>query len=158
MIALPLHGKGDLVALIDDEDEWLMEWKWYVLRGTTTNYAIRSAWSGRWNMSTSLMMHREIMSAPVHMEVDHRNGNGLDNRTENLRLATRAQNARNRRIQSNNTSGIRGVDWRKREQKWRARIKVDNTYIELGHFTDLEEAKVVREEAALYYYGEFARK
>jgi hypothetical protein len=156
MIEVPL-GKGPFVALIDDDDEWVMEWSWNAVPRPTTVYVLR--WdklrSGR---QMSVLLHRQILKPTAMMEVDHRNGDGLDNRKSNLRLATHAENSRNRRLQCNNTSGVRGVHWSTRKQKWRARIKVDNRYIELGCFEDLTEAAAVREQAALKYYGEFQRQ
>jgi hypothetical protein len=81
-----------------------------------------------------------------------------NNRRTNLRFATPAQNARNRPLQRNNTSGVRGVHWYAPKGKWRARNKVNNKYIDLDLFTDLESATRVREAAALKYYGECQRK
>lgn len=162
MIEIPLSGKYQhLVALVDDGDEWVTEWKWYAMTRPRTTYVSRAdILPGGYR--TSYLLHRVIMRSTtrhsiVHFEVDHVNGDGLDNRRENLRLATPAQNAHNRPLQSNNTSGVRGVHWSVRRQQWRARIKVNNRYIELGFFSTLEGARAKREAAERKYYDEFVR-
>lgn len=73
-------------------------------------------------------------------EVDHINGNKLDNRIENLRLATRCENRQNHKMMKNNTSGFRGVHWSKKEGKWIASICIAGTQKRLGAFTSPEEA------------------
>jgi hypothetical protein len=158
VIEIPLEGKyHHLVALVDDEDEWVTQWKWYAMARPRTTYVSRNDVLGS-RYRVSYLLHRELMNAPCNKEVDHRNGDGLDNRRTNLRFATPAQNARNRPLQRNNTSGVRGVHWYASKGKWRARIKVNNKYIDLGLFNDLQSAARVREAAALKYYGEFQRK
>jgi hypothetical protein len=162
MIEIPLSGKYHyLTALVDDDDEWVTQWEWYAMPRPRTTYVSRPETlpNGR---RTSYLLHRVIMGAAITesivlMEIDHRNGDGLDNRRANLRLATPAQNARNRPLQSNNTSGVKGVDWYPSKKKWRARIKVNNKYIDLGLFDYLEDAKKVREAAAAKYFREFQR-
>jgi hypothetical protein len=80
-------------------------------------------------------------------EVDHEDGNGLNNKWDNLRAVTHNQNAKNRRVYSNNTSGCAGVSWDKRGNKWRVRIGINGKQKPLGYFTDLEEAVRVRKQA-----------
>ena len=67
-------------------------------------------------------------------DIDHLNGHGLDNRIENLRVVTPLMNQRNRKKQSNNSSGITGVCWHKQAGKWMARIKINRKYAYLGLF------------------------
>lgn len=76
---------------------------------------------------------------------------------ENLREATRAQNARNISMPSHNTSGFKGVSWRQDKQKYRAYIKVDGRYIHLGHFDKREDASSAYQVAAAKHFGEFVR-
>jgi hypothetical protein len=148
------HGK---IAIVDDEDyDRLMAMgKWHYNNG----YAIRSApyktSLGKWSSKT-VFMHRIIMDAPKEMEVDHRWGDTLDNRKENLRLCTHQQNVCNR-IHSNNTSGFKGVSWHKRDRKWQAKIKFNGIRLHLGYFNDKIEAARVYNAAALQYQGEFAK-
>jgi len=89
-------------------------------------------------------------------EIDHINLNGLDNRIANLRLATPTQNSCNRGLRKDNTSGIKGVSWNKRDRKWLAHITVNGKQHHLGVFDTKAEAKAVRDEAAARMHGEFA--
>ncbi len=90
------------------------------------------------------------------MEVDHINGDTLDNRDCNLRLATRKQNGRNRRRNRNNTSGYKGVYWHKANGKWAAQIVVNGKRRHLGYFDDPRDAYAAYCEAAYALHGEFA--
>ena len=89
--------------------------------------------------------------------VDHINGNNADNRPENLRACTQAQNMRNSKNKSSNATGVKGVTWRPTKNKFRARIMVDRKEICMGHFVTLEEARIAVEAARTKYHGEFAR-
>jgi hypothetical protein len=77
-------------------------------------------------------LHKMILEVGEGEEVDHVNQNPLDNRKSNLRPCTKAQNARNSNIRSNNTSGVWGVSWYKKSQKWRASITINREFIHLG--------------------------
>jgi len=90
---------------------------------------------------------------PLEKQIDHIDGNPLNNKIDNLRLATNEENQRNRSISKNNTSGTTGVTWIKECQKWRAHIK----NINLGHFINKEDAIQTRIEAEKKYFGEFRR-
>lgn len=87
---------------------------------------------------------------------DHINRNPLDNRRANLRKCSIAENAQNSTIRSDNTSGITGVGWNKKSNKWRARINIDGVPKQLGLFVDKNDAIRTRLNAELTYYGEFA--
>ena len=84
-------------------------------------------------------------------DIDHINGNGLDNRIENLRDATTSENCRNRKIPSNNKSGIIGVSWEENVSKWRARIRHDGKLLCLGLFENLQDAEKARKNAEIKY-------
>lgn len=102
-------------------------------------------------------LHRFVLSVNnPKVIVDHISGDMLDNRKFNLRICTQSENGMNKRIQSNNTSGIPGIYLRSDTGKWCARIKINRKTINLGCFTDLEEAKKVRKEAEEKYFGEFS--
>jgi len=104
----------------------------------------------------SQSLARFLMDAPPGMEVDHINGNRLDNRRDNLRVVTPAVNQRNRhRLNKNNTSGYRGVA-RSTHGTWRAEIRVDRRKIHLGYFDSREEAFAARVQAEARYFGEVA--
>ena len=93
---------------------------------------------------------------PEH-EIDHVNGDRLDNRFCNLRQATRTQNGRNLGMKKNNTSGYRGVTWDAQSQRWKAQITVNRKQIHIGLFDTPKEAHVAYCKAAVFYFGEFAR-
>lgn len=102
-------------------------------------------------------IHRIVMQAPKGFDVDHINGNKLDNRRTNLRLATRSQNNINKkRLVRNNTSGVCGVSWSRSINKWDTYIQVHGKLIRLGYYTSLDEAKQARKTAEVKYYGAFA--
>ena len=87
---------------------------------------------------------------------DHINKNPLDNRRSNLRHATISQNGMNVNLRTNNTSGITGVCWHKSKEKWFAYIEIENNRINLGYFSDFNEAVKARLRAEQKYYQEFA--
>ena len=102
------------------------------------------------------LLHRLIMGAHKGYEVDHINHKKFDCRKLNLRICTRYENAKNRPMQSNNSSGYKGVSWHKKNQLWRARIKSDHKMIELGYYKTPEQAYSKYCDAAKKYHGEFA--
>lgn len=144
-------------ALVDKEDfEWLNQWKWYYAHG----YAVRSDYSnGR--PPRQVKMHRQIMGEPEGLEIDHKNTDRLDNRHENLRIATKNQNQQNARIPKNNISGYKGVSWCSQLGKWRAylQVKIDDKKkaVYLGCYENPVEGAKAYNRAALEYFGEFAR-
>jgi len=93
----------------------------------------------------SYRMHRLIWiyvygNIPENMDIDHVNGNGLDNRLENLRLATRQENAKNRKITNNIKQGVFGISFYKNLNKWRAMIKNNGKLEHIGYFETKEAA------------------
>lgn len=92
---------------------------------------------------------------PEH-EVDHINGNKLDNKLTNLRLASRAQNNANMLLRKDNTSGFKGVSWRPHNKKWVARMSVNGKRKTIGHFATKEEAAQAYINYSLIHQGEFS--
>lgn len=149
------------VALVDNEDfEVLNKFKWHVRKGQRTLYAVRLVH----NPSPSgprqkvLRMHRIILGLTnPKTEGEHRDGNGLNNRRNNLRVATRAQNCR--AFQTNRhgkTSKFRGVSWNRPNKKWSAQIKANRKITYLGLFKDEREAARAYDSEATRLFGEFA--
>lgn len=87
--------------------------------------------------------------------VDHIDGDPSNNKMENLRWATKSENAVNSRIRTTNTSGVTGVSWFKPASKWRVQIHINGKRTNLGYFASLEEATTVRRKAAQEHFGEF---
>jgi hypothetical protein len=96
----------------------------------------------------NFLMHRWLTVTPEGMFVDHINHNTLDNRRQNLRIVTRAQNMQNRKgARSDCVSGVRGVAWIKRRNRWAARLSIDGKVKEIGLFKTIEEAEKAVKEA-----------
>ena len=91
-------------------------------------------------------------------EIDHIDGNGLNNRWSNLRHATRAQNSTNSPAQKSNKIGLRGVHFHKGAKKWRAQICKNLKITHLGYFDTPEQASVAYQKAARVFHGEFVRQ
>lgn len=104
---------------------------------------------------TLYLLHRVVMNAPDGVKVDHINGDGLDNRKENLRMCTNSENAWNRRKNKDNTSGFTGVNWNKLKQRWMSRVQANGKRIHIGYFDSIEEAVTARDEVAKILHGEF---
>lgn len=158
-IEIPLT-KGH-VAIVDEQDADLAQFKWYVAMMNDLHYAERYApeADGRKIVSMHRTILERIISRPlVKGEVcDHIDGNVLNNRRSNLRLATHQQNMRNKKRSRNNTTGYKGVRWYAPLSKYNARITVNNKCIHLGYFSNAEEAHEAYKQAAVKYFGEFAR-
>jgi len=141
------------VALVDDEDyERVMQYKWSANKIGNTWYAI----SEEPITHKTILMHRLILSIKPYELCDHINGNGLDNRRHNLRLASRSQNAMNQ-IKTHGTSIYKGVSWVKRDKKWRVQIMFNYKNIYIGDFKDEREAAIAYDEKALELFGGYAK-
>lgn len=90
-------------------------------------------------------------------DTDHKNLNRANNKWENIRPATKTQNFGNQRKYANNKSGIKGVCWDKDAEKWLAQIQVSNKKIKLGRYVSITDAQKAYTDAAIKYFGEFAR-
>lgn len=148
---IPL-SKG-LVAIIDIDDIPLVSGRnwWAGERTKGAYYASTCPAKGE----PTIHLHRFLTNTPMHLCVDHKDGDPLNNRRENLRVCTYQQNSFNSRIPSNNTSGKAGVQ--RIKKGWNARIQANGKYIHLGDFSRFEDAVAARLAAEKEYFGEFAR-
>ncbi len=139
-------------AIVDDDDyEHLNKYKWCALKTHNNKfYAVR-----RKNNKT-IIMHRQIMNVPEGLVVDHIDGNGLNNRKNNLRICTQAQNIHNSRPRRNRSSKYKGVFWDKVNKKWSTNIRKGDKRIYLGGFDDEIEAALAYDRKAAELFGEFA--
>lgn len=146
------------VAIVDDEDfEGLSKFKWHVACSNFGKpYASRKPIAGENRKETNIRLHRFILRAKDGEHVDHINGDTLDNRRCNIRVCTPAENMRNRPIQSNSTSGYKGVSWHKHRSKWRAQIKINGRKKHLGYFDNPKDAYMAYCLAAAELHGRFA--
>ena len=147
-------------AIVDDEEyQYLNQYKWCAWKSATGNtfYAVRNSPKDVNGERKRIWMHRIINETPEGMITDHVNGDGLDNRTANLRTCTNTDNVRNGRTPAHNTSGYKGVCFHKKAQKWKAQIQVNGKRIHLGLFTNPERAHRTYIAAAKKYHGEFIR-
>ena len=150
------------VAIVDDEDyDWLSQWKWCVHTTKARKpYAIRRGILGdpQAPSRTGLVqMHRELLGLSFGdgLLADHVSGATLDNRRRNLRVVNKAQNAMNRAVPANSTTGVSGVCWNKRDRKYQAQIKIKGKVRHLGSFLSLEEAAAARRQAEGELFGEY---
>jgi hypothetical protein len=148
-IQIPLtQGKH---ALVDYDDLHLVaNHKWHIkCERRRTCYALRQA--GKHKVS----MHRTIMQCLEGFEIDHRNGDGLDNRRSNLRVCTHIENSHNRRPNKNGTSRYKGVSWRTKEKKWGVQITLNRRRSFLGYYKSEVKAAKAYDDDAKKYFGDF---
>jgi hypothetical protein len=99
------------------------------------------------------MIGRKLLGAE---RVDHINGNGTDNRRENLRVVTHAQNLMNRPGWRKSSSKYKGVTFYKRDQKWQAKICPSGKTMHLGYFDQELDAAKAYNAAAMQHFGKYA--
>ena len=147
-------------TLVDDEDyDELAKYSWGACYDADTNsYYVRRGARTSDGRNTTIGMHQHIMGFPSKkgMKVDHINHNPLDNRRCNLRVCSNSSNRANHRLQKNNSSGLNGVYWHKRDKAWRAQLKYQNKQITLGNFPTREKASRAVDARLKQLFGEFA--
>ena len=177
---------SDKVTIVDDEDyDKVMsaigeraKWYYWTQQSKPSKLSVREAQFREYATSgcKRKSIHRVVMDAPKGMDVDHINGNGLDNRKENLRICTRSQNCMNQRLKSHSRSGYKGVQYDpiqrykytskktgittvkeyKLSKPYRAYVgNGKGGHITLGYYATAEEAARVRDKKALELHGEF---
>lgn len=144
------------VALVDDEDfEELNRFKWTAFKARKKYYVIRRDGEGK-----GFLIHREILKiTDAKIEVDHIDGNTLNNTRANLRPVNKSQNMCNRTgVASHNTSGFRGVVYDKVNKNWISKLGFRGKSIHMGRFDTPEEAAKAFDKKAKELFGEFCGK
>jgi hypothetical protein len=155
---IKIHSKKylNLFAIVEDIDfNFLNKFKWHVRVSKSGNMYAYTKWNT--NPVKHMDMHRLIMKPKDGFIIDHIDNNGLNNRRSNIRICTRSQNNFNRRISTNTITGFKGVHYRKDSNKFRAKIEIDKKVMYLGYFDNAKLAAKAYNDAAIKYYGEFAR-
>jgi len=145
------HG----TAIVDEQDfDKINQYRWKssFVGKAKTPYATSS------HFGRTVYMHRLVMDAPKGTVIDHIDGNGLNNSSDNLRFVTYSQNNMNQPIRCDNTSGHKGINWCEDRQKYQVYINIDRKRKSLGRYKTLEEAIYVRDHAVKAHYGEYARE
>jgi hypothetical protein len=101
-------------------------------------------------------LHRFILNPSEDYWVDHISRDKLDNRRENLRIVTPTQSIMNTALRSDNTSGAKGVSWKKDKKKWKAYTFAKNKQIHIGYFDHIEDAAQARDRFVKELHGAYA--
>lgn len=165
------EGSGDLIWKPRPR-EWFVEdrrWKTWNIRYAGKAAGHKSKHRGGDSKLVNVCIHTKIYKAhtiiwemmhgpiPDGLVIDHADGNPFNNRLVNLRLATRADNARNCKTPAHNTSGLKGASWSKGKGKWVAAINVDSRTVHLGCYDTKEDAHAAYAAAAALRHGKYAR-
>jgi hypothetical protein len=127
----------------------LFQYRWTL---SADGYAVRS------EKRKTIFMQNEVwrLDGRPKTKLDHEDNDPLNNQLSNLRPATFSQNAANRKLAVNSTTGYKGVSWNKPWGKYTAYIRIKGRQTYLGAFADPIEAARIWDQAALKYHGEFA--
>lgn len=143
------HGH---IAIVDDADvPFVSEFKWYL--SSDGRYAIAKPYKD--GKQPTVYMHRLLMCAKKGQQVDHANGNGLDNRRQNIRLCNQSQNNANIRTGHRASTGFRGV-YENPRGTYFAAISINGRIKNLGTFVQKEDAALAYDRAKKTLFGEFA--
>lgn len=155
MIVVPVNSKthGEHFIFIDGEDfDKVKDYKWHIV----TNRQNGVFYARARIKDKCKLMHCLLLDFPKN-NTDHKNGNGLDNRRENIRVCTASENMRNRRKQKAKvTSVYKGVHFFKPHNKYSASISVNKKRIFLGYFENEHAAAEAYNKKAIELHGEFA--
>lgn len=146
-ISIPLIKNRGFVKISPEDETNVKKYKW---RLSTFGYAVSSS---RIN-NKHVMMHRLILQVQKGIFVDHINGDKLDNRRSNLRVANNKQNIQNQKPKQ---GYVKGARFHKSSGRWWAFIRINKKLIQIGAYATEEEAARAYDSAALYYFKEFAR-
>lgn len=149
-----ISSNGKTILVDDTDYPILSQFKWRAQQDHKTFYAVRM---GKINGKPACVrMHRQILDFPASF-VDHANRNGLDNRRQNLRLATNAQNQANAEKHRDSENPSKGVWWNKKRSRWLVRLTVAGKRTHIGYFRELPDAVSAYSKASVDAYGQFAK-
>lgn len=148
---IPLTN-GNVTAVDPEDFEWLSKWAWGREIGGYVRRQIKVK-----GKVFCVLMHRVIMDAPKHLQVDHRDMVRNNNQRFNLRLATMSDNRCNQKIDKRNRSGFKGIYYAPHCKMWRASIAKNRKVTHLGYYKTPEEAHAAYAKAAKEIHGEFHR-
>jgi len=155
----PIKNKENknLFAQVDDSDfEFLNSFMWYGQPQLTGKYyAVRQSLLENGKQRT-VRMHMVIMNTPKGKHTDHKDGDGLNNQRNNLRICTPGQNQMNKIGSKNVTSKYKGVWYCKNKKGWMVAIRAYNKRMPIGRFKTEENAAIAYNIFAEKYHGEFA--
>lgn len=150
-----IEMKHGIVSIVSIQDyETIRNYKWCAAKRANTHYAVARDRKTKKNV----LMHRILLNAKPDEQVDHRDGDGLNNQRNNIRKCSIFDNMQHTKFRKNNTSGHRGVQYRSDRGVWSARIMAKRRYISLGCFAKKEAAVMAYFDAAKKYHGEFLGK
>lgn len=153
-------ANSEKFAIVDDEDfDEISKRSWHINFHGYASYDSKKEGLLR---RTKILMHRKVMNiTDPNILIDHINGNKLDNRRSNLRIANRSQNAANGNKHKNNTSGYKGASFMnvpsRGLKQWVSTITVNRKRICIGYFLTAEEAARAYDKAAKEHFGEYAK-
>ncbi|MFH1371800.1 MAG: HNH endonuclease signature motif containing protein [Planctomycetota bacterium] len=149
-------GQGKF-TIVEPPDYYRLQcFKWWLHSNGSNLYAARTAITDDLQAKI-IYLQRQIMQPPDHLVVDHKNCDSLDNRRENLRVVTQAENMRNRRKRKNTSSRFIGVWFDKKRNKYTVQIRYKGRKLWLGRFKSETDAARAYDRAARQYCKEFAR-
>ena len=144
-------------VIVDQCDEHLLAAHDWVIRGSGRRENRHLEYVGFIPQPGSVvLLHRLITNCPDHLEVDHKDGNGLNNSRQNLRVCTHLQNLQNRRKHCKSSSVYKGVYWESAKGRWRTQIVVNGKKIR-KYWSSESDAARHYDELAAQHFGEFAR-
>lgn len=144
-----------LYTKVDPEDFYRLNvHKWYAIPGGKTFYAVRNKRT-KTGKRIRIRMHQEIVKPPPGYELDHKDRNGINNRSKNIRVVTHAQNSKNYGSIGGG-SNYKGVSWNKQARKWRAQLRINYKQTHLGYFDSEKEAAIAYDDAAFENSGVYA--
>jgi hypothetical protein len=146
-IKIPLSKEKGYASISPNDFGKVSKYKWYLRKD---GYAACTSRVG----GNNILMHRFITRAPAGINIDHINGNRLDNRRENLRFATQKENCQNAK---GKRGGLKGIYYHPRDKNWIANIGMDGKTHFIGAYNNPEDAALAYDSAALYYFKEFAK-